>query len=151
MADLDSPITTTEELQERINEAIGPRLQRERERFKDYDELKTFKSEATGTLDKATQRIGELEDQIDTLKKSLAEGEIANLRSKIAAERSVPERWVIGSTQEEMEASAEAFLEDSRKAVKSVGYIPSQGTGEGKTNPHESGRERAMARYGKKD
>lgn len=148
--DLDTPITTTEQLQERIEAVLPERLQRERDKFKDYEELKTFKSEAASTLDQAKARIAELEGQVNTLNGSLTQKEIDVERARIAAAKKVPEKWISGSTKEELEKSADEWLTDA-KAVSKPGHIPGQGTGDPKvgTSSYEAGRERGEARYRK--
>ncbi len=152
MPDLETPITTTEQLQEQIDKAIGPRLQREREKFQDYDSLKAFKSEAESTLNAANERISALEAENQTLTGTLSQKDADIERARIAAAKKVPERWILGSTVEEMEKAADEWLADA-KSVAKPGVIPSQGTGDPKaqTSPYEVGRERAEARYGKKN
>lgn len=156
MADLDTPITTTEALQERINESLGDRLARERAKFSDYDDLKKFKTESGETLTAAKARIGELEAKVQDLSGSLSEKEKQEVRAKaiekVAAEKKVPARWITGETPEEMAASADEWLEDV-KSLSKPGVIPTQGTGDpnAQTSPYEAGRERAEARYHKKN
>lgn len=151
MPDLETPITTTEQLQERIEASLAERLQRERDKFRDYDELKTFKAEAESTLTAANGRISELEGKVQELTGNLSAKEVEVEKTKIAAAKKVPAKWITGSTVEEMEQSADEWLEDA-KSVKPANYVPSQGTGNPKAelSPYEAGRERAEARYGKK-
>ena len=152
MPDLDTPITTTEQLQEQIDAAIGPRLQRERDKFADYDELKTFKANAATTLDQATARITELETEVSTLKGSLTGKDLELERTRVANEKKVPERWITGETREEMEKSADDWLADAKAAGK-PGVNPHQGTGDPDAgiSHYEVGLERGRARYQKKN
>ena len=152
MPDLDNPITTTEQLQEQIDKAIGPRLQREREKFTDYDDLKAFKADAEKTLNTANQRISALEAENQTLTGSLSQKDADIERTRIAAVKKVPEKWISGSTKEEMEKSADDWLADA-KAVAKPGVIPTSGTGDpdAKTSPYEAGAERARAKYHKQN
>lgn len=151
MPDLATPITTTEQLQEEINRAIAPRVQRERDKFGDYDELKQFKADAESTLSAATQKIADLESQVQQLNSSLSEKELDIEREKVAHEKRVPARYLTGSSREEMEAAADAFLEDAKQVGKKVGYVPTQGTGDPKASlsPFEAGHARGQARYQK--
>ena len=153
MPDLETPITTTEQLQERIEASLAERLQRERDKFKDYHELKTFKAEAESTLTAATTKISELEDKVQELTGSLSAKEIEVEKTKIAAAKKVPAKWITGSTVEEMEKSADEWLEDAKNVTKPANFVPKQGTGDPKAeiSPYEAGRERAEARYGKKN
>lgn len=152
MPDLDTPITTTEQLQAKIDAAVGPRVQRERDKYADYDDLKAFKADAQATLDQATARITELETEVSTLNGSLSAKDIEVEKAKIAAAKKVPEKWLNGSTREELERSADEWLEDAKSAAKPGGN-PYQGTGDpnAQTTPYELGRERAEARYSKKN
>lgn len=152
MPDLETPITTTEQLQEQINASLAERLQRERDKFKDYDDLKKFKADSEATLTAANSRIGELEAKVQDLTGSLSAKEIEVEKTKVAAAKKVPAKWITGSTVEEMEKSADEWLADA-KSVTKPGVIPSHGGGDPnvKTSPYEAGRERAEARYGKKN
>lgn len=151
MPDLDTPITTTEQLQERINESLADRLARERAKFSDYDDLVKFKADSAATLTAANSRIGELEGRVQDLTGSLSAKDADLERAKVAAEKKVPARWVTGSTREEMEKAAEEWLADAKSSVGKPGVIPTQGTGDpnAQTNPYDAGRERAEARYKK--
>ncbi len=148
MPDLDTPITTTEQLQEKIDAAIGPRLQRQKDQFADYDDLKSFKADAQSTLSQATARITELESEITTLRGSLNGKDLELERGRVAGEKKVPERWITGDTREEMEKSADDWLADAKQAGK-PGVNPHQGTGDPDAglSPFEAGRERGLARY----
>lgn len=156
MPDLDTPITTTEALQERIDSSLNERLARERAKFQDYDELKTFKSTAAETLAAANKALDERQATIDQLNGTLsakdAESMLAAARQKVADEKKVPTRWITGDTPEAMAASADEWLVDA-KSLGKPGVIPTQGTGDpnAQTNPYEAGRERAQARYNKKN
>ena len=152
MPDLDTPITTTEQLQERINESLADRLARERAKFSDYDDLVKFKADSAATLTAANSRIGELEGKVQDLTGSLSAKDADLERAKVAAEKKVPARWVTGSTREEMEKAAEEWMADA-KSVGKPGVIPTQGTGDpnAQTSPYEAGVERANARYNKKN
>ena len=55
-------------------------------------------------IEKATARVAELESQ-------LAEAELSVLRSDVAAAKGVPAKLLTGSTQEELEAAADALIE----------------------------------------
>lgn len=156
MPDLDTPITTTEALQERIDSSLNERLARERAKFADYDELKTFKATAATTLAEANAELDKRQAAIDQLNGTLSQKEKADERAKaigkVAEEKKVPARWITGDTPEEWQAAADAWLADA-KSVGKPGVIPTQGTGDpgAQASPYEAGVERANARYNKKN
>jgi len=155
--DLDTPITTTEALQDAINSALPDRLARERAKFSDYDELKTFKAEAAAALADAKVKLDTMQATNDTLTGTLSQkekdAEHDKAVAKVAAEKKVPAKWISGDTPEAMAASADEWLTDAKVAAKPAGYVASQGTGDpgAQSSPYEAGRERAEARYHKKN
>jgi len=103
--------------QEAFDKAIQARIARERARFADYDELKAsadklkqFEDAQKTEAQKAADRIAELEKENASLK-------VESLRSQVARAKSDPEKGLVldpallsGSTQEELEASADALI-----------------------------------------
>lgn len=96
--------------QEELDRIIQSRLDRERKRFADYDELK-----------KAADRLSEIESanqteaqkaqaRADAAEKRAAELEAKALRAEVAAAKGVPASLLTGGTQEELEAAADALL-----------------------------------------
>ncbi len=157
--DLDKPITTQEDLQERINTALSDRLARERAKFADYDSLKTFRSEAESTMTQATARITDLEGQVGDLTGKLDAATAATAieaeRATVASTKGVPIRWVTGTDRESMEKTADQWLADA-KAARRPGHVPTQGTGDpgAVLSPYEAAREAGLAearkRFGQK-
>ena len=97
--------------QEELDRIIEARLARERKRFQDYDDLKARAAklseieEANKTeAQKTAERLAELERQN-------AELATAKLRADVAIAKGVPAALLTGSTQEELEASADALIE----------------------------------------
>lgn len=122
--------------QEDFDRRLAARLDRERKRFQDYDELKAKAAklseieEANKTeAQKTAERLAELERQN-------AELSTAKLRSDVAAAKGVPAGLLTGSTQEELEASADALIEfrgeqkqaPSSSALKRVNGAEAKGT-----------------------
>jgi len=102
--------------QEDVNRIVQERLQREREKYADYDELKT-----------AAQRAQELESEKQTLAERVAEFEAKEERQKlvsdVADETGVPADALRGDTKEELEAHAEVL----KSLMKTTGpVIPGQ-------------------------
>lgn len=99
------------ESQEELDRIIQKRIERERSRFSDYDDLKAKASQMDeieeskkSEIEKATARATELEAQ-------LADAQLSVLRSDVAAAKGVPSNLLTGSTQEELEAAADALIE----------------------------------------
>ena len=102
--------------QEDVNRIVQERLQREREKYSDYDELKS-----------AAERAQELETEKQTLAEKLAEFEAKEeqqkLVSTVADETGVPADALRGETKEELEAHAEVL----KSLMKTTGpVIPGQ-------------------------
>lgn len=88
--------------QDDVNRIVQERLQREREKYADYDDLKT-----------AAERAQELEDQTQELTAKVAEFESKEQHQQIVTEvaesTGVPAGVLKGDTKEELEAHAEAL------------------------------------------
>lgn len=102
--------------QDDVNRIVQERLQREREKYSDYDELKS-----------AAERAQELETEKQTLAEKLAEFEAKEERQKlvstVADETGVPADALRGETKEELEAHAEVL----KSLMKTTGpVIPGQ-------------------------
>lgn len=96
--------------QEELDRIIQGRLDRERKRFADYDELQ-----------KAAARLKELEsankteaektaERLAAAEKRAADLEVKALRAEVAAAKGVPAALLTGSTEEELEAAADALI-----------------------------------------
>ena len=102
--------------QEDVNRIVQERLQREREKYSDYDDLKT-----------AAERAQELESEKQTLAERVAEFEAREERQKlvsdVAQDTGVPADALRGDTKEELEAHAEVL----KSLMKTTGpVIPGQ-------------------------
>ena len=119
--------------QDDVNRIVQERLQREREKYSDYDELKT-----------AAERAQELEAEKTTLAERVAEFEAKEEHSKLVAQvaddAGVPADALRGSTKEELDAHAEVL----KSLMKTTGpVIPGQ---EKRPNKVEDSEERKAAR-----
>ena len=102
--------------QEDVNRIVQERLQREREKYSDYDELKT-----------AAERAQELEAEKQTLAERVAEFEAKEEQQKlvnsVAEATGIPAAALKGDTKEELEAHAEVL----KSLMKPTGpVIPGQ-------------------------
>lgn len=103
--------------QEELNQIVEDRLQRERQKYAgmaDYDQLKEKAGkydelqEASKTeLQKATERVTALQKELDGMKH---EASVRTIRSKIAAEKGIPESLLTGDTEEACTQQADAIL-----------------------------------------
>ncbi|WGH82521.1 hypothetical protein QDX25_05050 [Auritidibacter ignavus] len=119
--------------QEDVNRIVQERLQRERDKFADYEDLKA-----------AAQRAQELESENQSLADRVAEFEAKEEQSKLIAEVSeatgVPANALRGTTKDELEAHAEVL----KSLVQSTGpVIPGQ---EKRPNNVEDSEERKAVR-----
>lgn len=124
-----TPITTQEEL-DRI---IGSRVMRERDKYKDYNDLKAKAKrldeieEANQTeLEKVSKHAQELEKQLNEIK---AEKEIGDWKAQVSRETGVSAELLRGSTLEEITAHAESI----RKAYPqhAAPYVPNDAVRQG--------------------
>lgn len=125
------PITSQEDFEKRL----GSRLQRERAKFADYDDLKS-RAAKLDEIEQANKSELERErEQREALARENEELRLGKLRSDIAAENGVPAALLTGSTKEEIEAAAEALIEFRNEATKprSPKPDPSQGRGDNNT------------------
>lgn len=97
--------------QEELDRIIQGRLDRERKKIPtDYEELKA-KAQKFTELEEANKTEAEkVQARLDAAEKRAAELESKALRAEVAAAKGVPTALLTGSTQEELEASADALL-----------------------------------------
>ena len=96
--------------QEELDRIIQGRLDRERKRFSDYDDLKA-RADKLAEIESANQTEAEkVQARLDAAEKRAVELESKALRAEVAAAKGVPSVLLTGSTQEELEASADALL-----------------------------------------
>lgn len=104
--------------QAQVDAIVAERLNREREKFADYDTLKekagkfdAAEEAAKSELQKATDKAAELQKQLDDLKK---QNTLRTLREKVAGEMKVPANLITAETEDAMKAQAQAILEYAR-------------------------------------
>jgi hypothetical protein len=110
--------TATEEVtfkapasQEELDRIIQARLDRERKKLPtDYDELKA-KAQKYAEWEEANKTEAQkTADRLEAVERENAELKSGKLRTDVAAAKGVPTALLTGSTQEELEASADALL-----------------------------------------
>lgn len=95
--------------------------------------------------------LADVRKQMDTsLTAAQQRVERAEIAAEVAAQKGVRLRYLTGNTREELETSADAWLEDAR-AVAKVGIVPTQGIGDPAPRPSSfaSGADRARAQLTK--
>jgi hypothetical protein len=96
--------------QEELDRIIQARLDRERKKFGDYEELKKA-ADRLKALEEANKTEAEkTAERLAAAEKRAAELESKALRAEVAAAKGVPVNLLTGSTQEELEAAADALI-----------------------------------------
>lgn len=123
----EEPRTFTQEELDRI---VGERLQRERAKYADFEELKekAAKFDAAeeaqkSELQKATERAESLQKELDILKHA---DSVRTIRDKVAAETGVPASLLNADDEEGCKVQAKAILE----FAKPQGYPVVKDSGE---------------------
>ena len=108
--------------QAEVDAMIGERLSRERAKYADYDQLKaradqfTAQEEASKSdLQKALDKAGKLQAELDALKRS---NTARDARDKVSAATGVPANLLTGETEEDCKAQADAILAWRRDVPK---------------------------------
>ena len=97
--------------QEELDRIIEARLARERKRFQDYDDLKARAAKLSEIEESNKTEAQKTAERLAELERQNAELATAKLRADVAIAKGVPAALLTGSTQEELEASADALIE----------------------------------------
>lgn len=137
------PSFTPPATQEELDRIIQKRIDRERAKFADYDDIKA----QLETANSAVGRVSELDASLAAAQKRADRAELA---AEVASVKGVKLRYLTGETREELEASADEVLADFKTMAK-VGVVPTQGTGDPapRVTSYTSGAERARAQADK--
>lgn len=121
-----APITTQEEL----DKIVGNRVMRERDKYKDYEELKNAAEELAklkdankSELEKAISRAEKAEKELTSLQH---EKQLSNEAKEVSKETGVPLEALRGSSREELLEHANLLKQYMKK--DSVPYVGSDGT-----------------------
>ena len=97
--------------QEELDRIIQARLDRERKKFPtDYDELKAKAAKLTEIEEANKTEAEKAQARAEAAEKRAAELEAKALKAEVAAAKGVPVSLLTGSTQEELEAAADALI-----------------------------------------
>lgn len=89
--------------QAEVDAIVGERLARERQKYSDYDELKSKAAE----YDKAQEANAKLQAKLDGMEK---EKKLLDTRSKVAKEKGIPADLLTGEDEDTCKAQADAIL-----------------------------------------
>jgi hypothetical protein len=109
------PITTQEEFEQRIK----GRLNKQASKFSDYEDVKAVAQDAQ-------QRITQLQHELESER-------FNTVRTTVASTKGVPAHRISGNTQEELEASAEAYLAEVADLTKATRQPRKTGLSSGAT------------------
>lgn len=109
-------------------------------------ELEVLKAELS-EASKGAGRVSELEAAVSAAEKR---AERAELAAEVAVAKGVKLRYLTGDSREELEASADEWLNDA-KSIGRVGVVPTQGTGDvaPRASSYEAGAQRAREKHSK--
>lgn len=120
-----APITTQEEL----DKIVGSRVMRERDKYRDYEELKTaaqelakLKDENKSELEKAISRAEKAEKELTSLQH---EKQLSDVAKEVSKETGVPLEALRGNSKEELLEHASLLKQYMKK--DSVPYVASDG------------------------
>lgn len=118
-----APITSQEE----FDKAIQARIARERAKIPtDYEELKAKAAKLAEFEESQKTEAQKAQERLEAAEKRATELELRSIRAEVAAATGVPSELLTGSTQEELEAAAEALIK-FRGDKPNGPVIPSQG------------------------
>lgn len=113
--------------QEDFDKAIQARIARERAKIPaDYEDLKAKATEFEKWQESQKTEAQKLQEERDKATADLASERAARIRAEVAATKGVPATLLSGSTQEELEASADALIAFRGDVAKGP-VIPGQG------------------------
>lgn len=101
--------------QAEVNRLIKDRLERERSKYADYDDLKAKAGEA----DKSKTQLDKLSEQIGSLTERAERAEAREMRAKVIADKKIPPslaKRLQGKTEDELKADADELLADWKAA-----------------------------------
>jgi hypothetical protein len=118
-----------------VDRIVRERVQREKAKYADYDELKAKAGNATS-----------LEERVAQIERQAQESEARALRAEVANAKGLTPnqaKRLIGATKEELEADADELLKDISAQKKQNNVSPREGT---TPKPEKNGDEREFVR-----
>lgn len=136
--------------QEELDRIIGARLDRERAKFADYDDIKAKATEFDKAQDAAKSELQKAADRAEAAEKERDQLRAASLRAEVALAKGLnanQAKRLVGTTKEELEADADELLNDLASTKSSHKPDPkrlSSGSS-GSDDAGMDGKERAAA------
>lgn len=124
-----TPITSQDEL----NKALAARLERERAKYADYQDLKTKASKFDELTEAQKSETQKALERAEAAERALQETQSEKVRLSVLARHQIPEdyhEFVVGSSEEELEARAQKVLSLIPKNDPPAGFVV---RGEGQT------------------
>ena len=120
--------------QEELNRIIGERLDRERKKFSDYDDLKAKASQFDALQESKKTDEQKWQERVTTLEQKLTQETVAATKSRIQAKYGLSdadaELFLTAASEEGVEAQAKALADRNSETKKQPPYVPSQRGGE---------------------
>lgn len=136
------PITSQDDFERRL----AKRLERERSKFSDYDEVKAKASQFDEFEQKNKSELQKAIERAEAAEQKIGEATRTALHARIAADTGVPVEMIRGDDEESARASAQKILDwsESRspKRKPPVGQLKSGASG---SSEHATDKERAAA------
>lgn len=100
--------------QEQVDAIVKDRLAREREKYKDYNDLKNKAAEYDKQQEANKTELQKSQDKVAALEKELSgmkeQEKVRSIRSKVSEKTGVPSNLLTGSDEDSCKAQAEAIL-----------------------------------------
>ncbi len=110
-----APITTQEDFDKAFNRIFAEKIGKERDKYRDYDDLKAKASKLDELEESQKSEIEKLRERAEKAEKEKqaleAQHQITTWKQEISQKHGVDARVLHGSTEEEIEASAKLHLE----------------------------------------
>lgn len=113
--------------QEELDRIVQKRIDRERSKFSDYDELKAKAARLSELEEASKSELQKAQERAEAAEKALAAATVTAARAEVAAAKGVPLALLSGDTREALEASADALLAFRDETARKGNYAPNEG------------------------
>ena len=123
--------------QEQLDKILSKRLERERAKYSDYEELKKAAAEAADSR----SEVEKLHDRVKELEQERHQSAIEAAKAKAASEYGVPADLLVGDDTDAIEAHAKRLAEYVAAQAPSTGaYVKNVGRDEGESSAESYAR-----------
>lgn len=113
--------------QAELDRIVQSRLERERAKFADYDDLKAKAAEFEKFEESQKSELQKAQERAEAAERALGEVQSKAVRAEVAAAKGVPVELLTGDSKESLEASADAILAFRDQTARKGNYAPSEG------------------------